>query len=55
MSKEACALRLGTQLLRVSLFLMARMCIGEVRRLDVPSDLAYGTKGAPPRIPRRLR
>ena len=27
------------------------MCVGEVRKLVVPPDLAYGSLGAPPRIP----
>ena len=26
------------------------MCIGERRKLTVPSDLAYGEEGAPPKI-----
>eukprot|EP00047_Mylnosiga_fluctuans_P009954 m.13873 g.13873 ORF g.13873 m.13873 type:complete len:109 (-) comp2877_c0_seq2:112-438(-) len=27
------------------------MCIGEIRKLVVPADLAYGDRGAPPKIP----
>merc|ERR1719464_2602309 len=27
------------------------MCIGEVRKLTIPSDLGYGDRGSPPKIP----
>lgn len=27
------------------------MCIGEIRKLIIGSDLAYGSTGAPPKIP----
>merc|ERR1719464_2701278 len=27
------------------------MCIGEVRKLTIPSDLGYGDSGSPPKIP----
>lgn len=27
------------------------MCIGEHRRLVIPSDLGYGSRGSPPKIP----
>lgn len=26
------------------------MCIGEIRKLTIPSDLAYADEGAPPKI-----
>jgi FKBP-type peptidyl-prolyl cis-trans isomerase len=29
---------------------LSRMCIGETRKLIVPSDLAYKFEGAPPKI-----
>uniref|UniRef100_A0AAV1UYI3 peptidylprolyl isomerase n=1 Tax=Peronospora matthiolae TaxID=2874970 RepID=A0AAV1UYI3_9STRA len=30
---------------------LVSMCIGEKRRLTIPSDLAYGDHGSPPKIP----
>jgi len=27
------------------------MCIGEKRRLTIPSDMGYGDHGSPPKIP----
>lgn len=30
---------------------LMNMCIGEIRRLIIGSDLAYGATGAPPKIP----
>lgn len=30
---------------------LEEMCLGEMRRLELPPDLAYGARGAPPTIP----
>ncbi|CAI5732380.1 unnamed protein product [Peronospora destructor] len=30
---------------------LVNMCIGEKRRLTIPSDMAYGDGGSPPKIP----
>ncbi|UIZ28039.1 hypothetical protein KXD40_004196 [Peronospora effusa] len=30
---------------------LVNMCIGEKRRLTIPSDMAYGDSGSPPKIP----
>ncbi|KAE8899382.1 hypothetical protein PF010_g17547 [Phytophthora fragariae] len=30
---------------------LVNMCIGEKRRLTIPSDMAYGDRGSPPKIP----
>ncbi|VDN18695.1 unnamed protein product [Gongylonema pulchrum] len=32
---------------------LLNMCEGEQRRLTIPSDLAYGKSGSPPKIPRK--
>lgn len=29
------------------------MCEGEKRKLVIPSDMGYGDRGAPPKIPRK--
>lgn len=29
---------------------LSNMCIGEIRKLTIPSDLAYANEGAPPKI-----
>lgn len=29
---------------------LSNMCIGEIRKLTIPSDLAYAYEGAPPKI-----
>uniref|UniRef100_A0A0R3S5X7 peptidylprolyl isomerase n=1 Tax=Elaeophora elaphi TaxID=1147741 RepID=A0A0R3S5X7_9BILA len=34
---------------------LLNMCEGEQRRLAIPSDLAYGSPGSPPKIPRSLK
>ena len=33
------------------LFLICSMCVGEKRKLVIPSDMGYGDRGAPPKIP----
>lgn len=32
---------------------LLNMCEGEQRRLTIPSELGYGERGAPPKIPRK--
>ena len=29
---------------------LSNMCVGEIRKLTIPSELAYGKEGAPPDI-----